>query len=138
MAAITVTASAVIPGTTARLEDFIAGEAVTAGQPVYIKASDGKAYKADANASSEAAGAKGIAVNSAPGAGQPLKVQTAGTLAFGAILTNGEIYCVGATAGDIVPEGDLTTGWYVTILGVATSTSNLEIIPGAFRSGAVL
>ena len=138
MAALTITAANVVPGDLARFEEYTAGEAVSIGQSAYIKSSDGKAYKADANLSSAAAEAIGIAVSTAAVAGQPVKIQVSGTLGFGAILTNGEIYVAGATAGDIAPEGDLTTGWYVTLLGVATSTSNLKLIPGAFRSGAVL
>ena len=141
MAALTITAANVVPGANARLVEGTAGEAVAIGQSTYQKASDSRWYKADSNASSEAAGSvdRGIAVSTAAAAGQPLKIQVSGTLAFGAILTNGEIYVVGATAaGDINPEGDLTTGWYVTLLGVATSTSNLLLIPGGFASGAVL
>lgn len=140
MADLTITAANVVPGARARIESYISGEAVAIGQSAYIKASDGRAYKADANASAEAAGSvgRGIAVSTASAAGQQVDLQVSGVLAFGAILTNGEIYVASATAGGIAPEADLTTGWYVTLLGVATSTSNLELIPGGFYSGAVL
>jgi len=43
------------------------------------------------------------------------------------VMTVGEVYVVSATAGGIAPVGDLTTGNYVTVLGVATTTSNLQL-----------
>jgi len=37
------------------------------------------------------------------------------------------VYCVSTTAGGIAPVGDLTSGNYVTVLGVATTTSSLKL-----------
>jgi hypothetical protein len=124
MAAITITPANVLPGAGATYQGALAGESVTAGQPVYVKAADGKLYKADANASAEAAAAVGIAAHASL-AGQRLSYYTGGTVAFGAVLTVGEVYYVGAAGGDIVPSADVVAGWYVTRLGIATSTGNL-------------
>jgi hypothetical protein len=48
-------------------------------------------------------------------------------LTFNAVLTAGTIYVQSATAGGIAPAADLASGHHVTILGVATSTTNLEM-----------
>jgi hypothetical protein len=52
-------------------------------------------------------------------------VQTAGNINLGATLTVGQIYVLSATAGGIAPVADLATGHYPSILGVATTASNL-------------
>lgn len=128
MADLTITVANVVPGTGATQQSGTAGEAITIGQCVYLKAADGKIYKAQADGTAGEAAAVGIATTTAAAAGQPISYQTSGTLAFGAILTKGEIYLVSATAGGIAPEADIvTTGHYVSILGVASSTSNLSV-----------
>jgi hypothetical protein len=45
----------------------------------------------------------------------------------GTTMAVGEPYVVGGTAGDIVPETDLTTGDYVSRLGTAASTTQLDL-----------
>jgi hypothetical protein len=126
MANLTITAANVVPVTGYGFSDMIAGEAVTRGQPVYENAADSdKAYVADANTLAKIT-VKGIALNDAA-ASQPVRVLISGSLGFGAILTVGKIYCNSATAGSICPSADLTTGDYVSILGVATTTGNLKV-----------
>lgn len=126
MAALTITAANVIPGAGKVIKSDIAGETITQGMAIYKKASDGKMYKCDANASAEAANASGISVSSAL-VNQPIQYQNAGKLAFGAILTVGVWYVAGATvAGDINPSTDLASGWYSTLLFVAVTTSEAE------------
>lgn len=127
MPALTITASAIISGTGATKQAGIAGATLTAGLPVYKDSADSDKLKAaDCDASSAAATVVGITLHAAL-SGQPITYQTSGTLAFGAILTVGKIYVAGATAGEINPSADLTTGWRTSILGVATSTSNLAM-----------
>lgn len=108
------------------------GETVTAGQAGYKKSLDGLYYKADANASSATAAALGVFLSGASTNGYALFC-TAGNYLAGATLTVGETYVVSATAGGIAPIADVTTGWYVTILGVASSSSILQL--NVFRSG---
>ena len=108
-----------------------AGETITAGQAVYINASDSnKIYKADADASSTAAAAVGISLHAAT-AGQPITYLTSGPLNFGAILTAGTYYVVSSTAGGICPTSDLSTGEYSTLLMYAYSTSVGIVMPTA-------
>ena len=126
MADLTITAADVLKTTTTKTYQGVAGATVTAGQPVYADAADSGKYKpADADASATSA-AIGIATHGAA-AGQPLIVAQYGSLTLSAVMTAGEVYCVSTTAGGIAPVGDLTSGNYVTVLGVATTTSNLKL-----------
>lgn len=130
MAAVTITAASIIKGTSApvRTERGVAGATLTAGLAVYLDTTDSNKVKAcDSNASLAAAACVGITLHAAL-AGQPIEYQTSGPLSMGACLTQGLIYVAGATAGgDINPAADLASGWYTTILGVATSTSVLNV-----------
>ena len=78
----------------------------------------------------------GVSVNAAAVAGQPVSYIKDGDLAFGAILTKGETYCVSGTPGGICPRADVTTGDDLIIIGVASSTSNLQV--GLRDTGATL
>lgn len=102
------------------------GESVTQGQPAYKKALDGLYYKADANASSATAAALGVFLSPASTNGYAL-IAKSGSILAGATLVVGETYVVSATAGGIAPLADVTTGWYVTILGVASSATTLAL-----------
>lgn len=126
MTALTITAANVVQQPGALSADYIAGETITAGMSVYISTTDGKAYKADANASAATAVARGIATQSVSN-GQPLKVHVGGDIAMGATLTVNTAYIVGATAGDVAPIADIVTGWYGALLGVAISSSVLRV-----------
>jgi hypothetical protein len=126
MADLTITASAVVPGTGAIISYGIAGVTITQGQPVYVDTSTNTIKLADANSTAATETVAGISVSSAL-AGQPVGYQTAGTLAFGAILTAGKVYVNSGNAGLIAPIADLTSGWVTSILGYATTTSNLTV-----------
>jgi len=105
----------------------VSGEALTAGQACYKKVADGLWYKAqndsvDPVTSTDEAGGKGlgIAMNSAPGAGQPVSLIHNGEgSAFtpGVPVVVGEIYCLSASSGGICPKADVTSGKYLTIIG---------------------
>lgn len=126
MADLSITAANVGVRGRAAIEIVQVGEAVTQGQPAYFKDSDQKYYRTDANASAEAAEAVGVFLSAASTDGFALLAKS-GPINLGATLTAGETYVVSATAGGIAPIADATTGWYVTILGVASSSSQLEL-----------
>lgn len=126
MTAITVTAANVAPQSNAQFADYTAGETITAGMSIYIDTTTGKAMKADANASAASSTARGIATHGASN-GQNLRVQVAGDINMGATLTVNTAYIVGATAGDVAPIADITTGWYGALLGISISTSVLRL-----------
>jgi hypothetical protein len=130
MAALTQTPANVKLTTNVRAKPVQYGETITQGQPIYKSTTDSKYYRSDANI--QAGQADGIALT--PGVlndfGQmavPGSSPGDTLINVGATLAVGMVYCVGATAGQIVPYADLTTGDYVTILGVATTTALLDL-----------
>lgn len=131
MTDISVTASSVVPGAGAKRQTKTASVAITAGQVVYVNSSDQLAL-ADNDASTTTASAVGIALNSCA-ANQPCSYATSGPVTFNAVLTSGTIYVLSATAGGIAPAADLDAEDYVTILGVASSTTSLTV--NIFASG---
>ena len=102
------------------------GEAVSQAQPAFLDGS--KYYQAVANDTEAKAAAVGVFMTAAALDGYAV-IAMVGPVDLGATLTVGEVYVVSATKGSIAPIADLTTGDYVTILGVASSASSLELNP---------
>jgi predicted transcriptional regulator len=127
MADITVTPANVHPYSGATRSMVQAGEAITPGQAVYLKSSDSKYYKADADAGISEGAAAGIAIGYAPAGDDYFLMQTAGDIDLGATLTVGEIYVVSGTAGGIAPCGDLAADDFTCILGIATAANKLAL-----------
>lgn len=124
MADITITAANVKAGGDAITRQGVAGESITAGQAVTLSTA-GKFVKSD----NDATGLKdvvGIALHAAS-ADQPLTVQTGGSITIGATLTAGTAYYLSATAGGICPVADLVSGKDVILIGLATSTTVLQL-----------
>ena len=102
---------------------------------IYLDTADSnKAKLSDANAGALLAEVAGITVNGAA-SGQPIRYQKSGGINVGATLTVGQTYINSTNAGGIAPISDLQTGSYVSILGVATSATNLKL--GIINSGTV-
>ena len=134
MADVTITAASVLHGSGATLEDGLAGEAITAGQSLYWKTSTRTWFKAKnsgtAAESGYATGSKvGFAVNSAPGAGQYVKVLRGGLYTAGGTLVVGTAYVIGDAYGGLAPASDLGSSDYVTVMGVATTAAILKVDP---------
>ena len=124
MSDISITAANVDEGTEIGKETGVAGATITAGQSLYL-GSNGKLLLADADTESKAV-CRGIALHGAS-EDQPITYKRAGTLDMGATLVRGTVYVVSTTAGGIAPWADLSSGDYVTILGIATTTAILTI-----------
>lgn len=128
MADATITAANVVPSASATLVKVTFGEAVTQGQPVYKKASDGLYYKADGNDSTKIPVA-GIAC-SAVSANQPGVICTDDP-AFtpGFTIAAGDVYILSATAGGVAPVADYATGSYFTTLmyGIGNNQAKIAI-----------
>lgn len=125
MADVTVTAANVrfslAAAATARM--FIAGEALTRMQPVYLNPADNKVYKADANLSLTAATVIGVAMQDV-GTDQLVGVVNYdATCTPGFTLTKGVIYVASATPGGIAPAADVVSGWFLSTLLVPISTT---------------
>jgi hypothetical protein len=127
MADLTITAASVLAGNGAKTENGTLGAAATAGQVLYKAAADGKWYLADNNAASaEVRTPKGIALNGGA-ANQPVRVLLSGLVTIGATMTAGVAYYLSDTAGGICPVADLGSGEYPSIVGIATSTTVLNV-----------
>lgn len=116
----------------ARPETAVAGEAIDAGEVVYLDTGDtdangkGKAKLAQCDGTALQATVKGIAINSAA-AGQVVAIHTTGALTVNSVLTQGVTYYLSATAGKIAPRADLVTGNDVVLLGTASSATSLTV-----------
>lgn len=133
MAAYSITASSVLHTTVPAQPagGGIAGEAIVAGEWIYLKASDSKFYKAQADGTTapEAVPA-GMAANSAAanqpvnyfGNGQEVQLDTA-------LFASAGLFChLSATAGKMDPPADaVATGDYITQLGYSTATNKFMI-----------
>lgn len=127
MADLSITAGNVVRGSTSQTEAGTAGATITAGQVVYRDVSDGKYKLADCDsATAEVRSPRGVALNGASD-GQPLTILLSGDVTIGATLTAGTTYYLSATPGGIAPVGDLGTGDYPVVVGIATSTSVLKV-----------
>ncbi|EPE98610.1 hypothetical protein [Rhizobium grahamii] len=133
MADISITASAVVAGNGAAKKTGTAGAAIAAGDIVYLDTvTTGKWQLADSDsASAEARGQTanlGVALNSAA-ANQPVVVLVSGPVTLGAVLTAGVAYYLSDTPGKLCPVADITGGDYYTLIGLAASTSVLNVDP---------
>jgi hypothetical protein len=127
MADLTITAANVVAGKGAKIEHGKAGATITAGQVVYLDASTNKYGLADSNSATAGVRAvAGIALHASL-ANQPIAVHTEGPITIGATLTAGTTYLASETPGGIEPSADVTTGEYPTILGIAISTTVLDV-----------
>lgn len=136
MADLTITAANVAAGAGAKIVHGTAGAAITAGQAVYLDTATGTYKLADCDSATAAVRSPaGIALH-ASSSGQPLAIATKGKVTIGAALTAGVAYYLSATPGGICPVADLSTGDYPTIIGIATSTTVLDI--QLHESGAAL
>ncbi len=128
MAALSITAASVLANSNAVRDSGIAGEVIAAGQAIYVNSTTNRVMLADTNsATAEARVAKGIALNGAAAAEQPVAYIKEGDLTVNAVLTKGVGVYLGGAPGAIVPVADLTTGDYTCFLGIAKSTTVLAI-----------
>jgi hypothetical protein len=131
MADISLTASAVVAGASAQTKTGVAGAAIAAGDIVYLDSTTtGKWQLADSDAAAaEARGQTsniGVALNTAA-LNQPVIVQVSGPVTLGAVLTAGVAYYLSDTPAKLCPVADITGGDYYTLVGLAASTSVLNI-----------
>lgn len=107
-----------------------AGAAIAAGEWVYYDTSAGQYKVAQADSSTTEADVKGVALNDANAAGQPVSVQTDGSFTVSAGLGTAVPYVLSDTAGDMNSDwaNDLTAGTsYITQLGVSEADTGFRI-----------
>lgn len=127
MADISITAASVIAGAGATVKHVMAGATFVAGKGAVRDPATGKWVLSDSNHATAALRVPaGVSLNGA-GDGQPLAVLTDGPISLGAVLTAGVAYYASDTPGGICPVADVGSGEYATLLGIATSTSVLNV-----------
>jgi hypothetical protein len=127
MTDLVITPASVIAGSGASIVHGVWGETGTAGQAVYLDATTGKYMRADSNAAAPAARvASAIALNGG-GLNQPVSVLTSGPVTIGATLVAGNPYYLSDAPGGICPFADVGAGEFVCLLGLALSTTVLQV-----------
>ncbi len=114
-----------ISGSNVRATTVVAGEAISEGQLVYLDTVSGK-YKLALATAEASANVVGVSVTSAATDGYFL-MQSSRNYFAGTTLVAGDPIYLSATAGAICPHADLASTNYVTLLGHAISTSEIEI-----------
>lgn len=116
-----------ISGSNVRTSTVQVGEAVTEGQALYLDNTSGKYMLADATDTTKALVA-GITLTSSDLDGYAL-MQTSRTYFAGTTLVKGDPVFLSATAGggDLCPHADLASTNAVTLIGFASSTSEIEL-----------
>jgi hypothetical protein len=135
MADLVVTAASVLPSTST-IKQGTLGETCTAGQVVYLKSSDSRLWKAQADGTAAEADAVGILL-SGGAAGQPASYSSDGPMIVGATTAAGVVYYVSATAGGIGIVGDLVSTNRVVVLGYGTGTGG-QVTLRITNTGSVL
>ncbi len=126
MADISITAANVLASAQATKKTGVAAATITAGQTLY-KLVAGTIGLADANGATPLFNIEGISLHAAL-AGQPITYVTADPqFTFGGTVAIGDVVIASATAGGIAPVADKVSGWYVTELGVAISTTKINM-----------
>lgn len=105
------------------------GETLVAGDYVYYKTSDQRYWKSDSDAA-DTANARGVILVGGS-AGEIGTIAEQGPITYGAVLTAGTVYVLSSNAGKIcaISDGNHATGDYITIVGVASSTSVMTFRP---------
>ena len=125
MAALTITAALCVGGTNSSRDFGTAGEAITAGQAIFLSPTTAKWMLSDNNGTGTRQ-VHGIAMNGAA-LNQPIAIHKSGTITIGATLTAGLDYWLGSTPGSIGPRADVTTGMDPIKIGIASSTTVLSV-----------
>lgn len=133
MADLAITAAEVKPGANAKTREYLAGEAITVGQTVYLDPADNR-VKLAAATSEAAARAIGFAMNDANAKDAPVVVQVAGKLIRGTTAppVAGMPYALsgsGAIAGHTATD-EPASGEWVTIMGIGDGVDTLDMGDG--------
>lgn len=120
----TVTPANVKKTNTTVVESGIAGATIVAGQPLKVVSTKLEPAQGDALVNSDVVG---IALNGAA-VDQPVQYARSGGIEFGTTFAVGDaVVLSAAAAGGIAPYADLSAGNSVVSLGLARTTSILEL-----------
>ena len=124
MADITPSQAIVLEG---RVQEIVLGQAVAlVGSPMEI--TSGLAYLAEADDTAAAARFYGLAIETGA-LSATISILLHGRVDVGAVLTQGVLYFISETEAKMAPQADLTTGSNISLVGIAETTSILNIQP---------
>ncbi len=105
------------------------GETLVAGDLVYLKSSDSRYWKTDSDAADTAVAAGVVLIGGS--AADIGTIVTHGAVTFGAVLTAGVVYVLSSNAAKMcaITDGNHASGDFITIVGVASTTSVMTIRP---------
>ncbi len=118
--------TAVRPTADTQTSRVVYGATISPGDPVYQDAADNEHKAADASAQATAV-VVGIAMTPGVDAGHGIIAISGSIILVGTTMAVGEPYVVSAAAGKIAPETDLATNEYVSRLGTAATTTQLDL-----------
>jgi hypothetical protein len=136
MADLTITPANVLKSATTSVQSGTAGVTITAGQALYLDATDGKLKLAQADGTAAEAACVGHALHGAT-ANQPLAYAAGGTFNIGATTVKTTTYVLSAAAGATCPQADLVSTNRIVRLGHATAVDG-TFISSIFNTGAVV
>jgi hypothetical protein len=128
--------TAIAPTANTVIARGICGVVISSAKAVYADATDSNKIKlalapSGGGATVATAAVVGLTLNITDTVGQPIEYATGGdvTVTVTGNLTPGKVYVLGANAGGISLSADLdaASNRYGTIMGVATSTTNLRL-----------
>lgn len=119
--------TAVRPTANTRTDTVVYGATISAGQLVYLDSATSKYKLADANDTSATAEVVGLTLTPGVDSGYGIIATDGDVILVGSTLSVGEQLCVSATPGGIAPDADITTGYYLSQVGVATTTTTLSL-----------
>ena len=126
MAALTITA--VRPTETTTFSPIVKyGATLAVGVPVYLDPADREHKAADNNASTATRAVVGLTFSPGVDGGSGILVTRGSVVLVGATMTEGAKYYLGATAGEIVPFGDLASGQPVVEIGSAVDATTMKL-----------
>jgi hypothetical protein len=127
MSDLSVTAASVLKGSNATIEHGISGETIAQGKQLYKSSSTGKWMLADSNSATVEARTPTATALCGASLDQPITVQKRGDITIGATLVANTAYYMSDTPGGICPLADVGTGEYMTLIGIAKSTTVLTL-----------
>lgn len=124
---LSITAGSVIPSNRAKILTRFAGATITAGQTVYYDATTKTEKLADADGATPLYKVEGIALNGASSGQKILVCIEDPSFTLGATVVVGDTVWLSATAGGLTKTAaDNVTGMYVSVMGVAISTTKIN------------
>lgn len=115
----------VLPPASCQVNGLLAGEALVEGDFVYIKASDGRVWKATGAAANEAARARGVVLQNAA-AGDGVTILNGVVVRWGAALSPGAPYFLSGTVAGQLADAASTGG--TAVIAYAVDATRIRVL----------